>query len=190
MGKNRFKLPFESADGITTIISVYLEQYWIHQWLAASRGLLPDVVPDDFDIPPAESFETDELEDDDEALLVWISVLQEWLDKNLSQLENYLRRLEASLLATRVNVWVSLVLGSLYAGILLSMSLPPKQTHQLSASIRYFIPLLPWPIALFFIALRERSIYYTKSYLARVGQIRESVAGRAFVPSKNIGWFR
>ncbi|KAF3099953.1 hypothetical protein TWF569_003925 [Orbilia oligospora] len=192
MATNRLKSPVESANAIKKNTASYLRQYWQHQWLAASRGLLPGIDPNSSDAPPNSSFAPGELDDDDKMLLARLDTTKNALERCFSQLDEYLRRLETSLLATRARLWVGSVVGVLLASFVLLLAFPPKfnQNQRIQGSARSFIPLLPSPITLYLVASRERSIRRTRISIARLNHIRESVALSTFVPSENISWLR
>ncbi|KAF3913983.1 hypothetical protein ABW21_db0208036 [Orbilia brochopaga] len=176
--------PLESANALKRNIALYLRQYWQHQWLAATRGLLPGIHPDNDDAPPADSFEPGELQEDDKMLFARLNTVQKTLDGSFAQLNAYLQRVKHSLLATRVRLWIGAAIGVLFAGSVLLWTLLP------SKRFRPLVMLIPSPVAIYLVVSRERSIRRTKEAMARIGHIRKLVARNAAVSSDDAYWIR
>ncbi|KAK6353038.1 hypothetical protein TWF696_005029 [Orbilia brochopaga] len=176
--------PLETANALKRNIALYLHQYWQHQWLAATRGLLPGIHPDNSDAPPADSFEPGELQEDDKMLMARLNTVQKTLDGSFAQLNAYLQRLKASLLKTRIRLWIGAIIGTIFAGSVLIWTLLP------SKRFRPPVLLMPSPLAVYVVMSRERSIRRTKESMARIGRIRKAVARSAPVSSEDAYWIR
>ncbi|KAJ6263556.1 hypothetical protein Dda_2120 [Drechslerella dactyloides] len=178
------RAPLETANSLKWNIALYLHQYWQHQWLAATRGLLPGIPPNNTDVPPASSFEPGELQEDDKLLLARLSTVQKTLDGSFAQLHAYLQRVKSSLLETRVKLWIGSILGLLFAGSVLIWTLIP------SKRFRPLVMLIPSPITIYVLTSRERNIRRTKSAIGRISYIRRAVARSAAVPREDAYWIR
>ncbi|KAJ4141764.1 hypothetical protein NW768_000981 [Fusarium equiseti] len=94
-------LPFYSVGITKAQGAVYLDQYRLSQWLAASRGLLGSSTDMASRPPRNEEFPRGYLDEDDEMVLARLRKAQASLEPSLSRLDQDLRKLRRALLSTR-----------------------------------------------------------------------------------------
>ncbi|KAM0250813.1 hypothetical protein ACHAP5_002030 [Fusarium lateritium] len=94
-------LPFYSVRITKAHGAIYLHQYRLSQWIAASRGLLGSTAHIPSRPPRSEEFPRGHLEEDDEMVLARLRKAQASLQTSLSRLDQDLQQLQNALLSSR-----------------------------------------------------------------------------------------
>ncbi|RSL59726.1 hypothetical protein CEP54_007141 [Fusarium duplospermum] len=162
-------IPFYSANITKAHGAVYLNQYRLSQWLAASRGLFENTTNKSSCPPRPEEFPHGHLEEDDEMVLARLRKAQASLQTSLSRLDRDLQQLQNALLSTRKN-WAA------RTGLIDQQQLQP------------LIPLVPSPIAILLIASRERQIWAVAAARSRLEALRDTVESSQPVSPEDTAW--
>ncbi|RTE84138.1 hypothetical protein BHE90_001238 [Fusarium euwallaceae] len=189
-------LPFYSANITKAHGAVYLHQYRLSQWLAASRGLLENTTHKSSCPPQPEEFPRGHLEEDDEMVLARLRKAQASLQTSLSRLDQDLQKLQNALLSTRKERAVRTGLITLFACAFLSVFVALSRRGQMPSldviprRLQPLIPLVPSPIAILLIASRERQIWAVAAAKSRVEALRVTVGSSQPVSPEDIAWLK
>lgn len=171
----------------------YLGQYRRHQQRAVSRGLVPRTKLTTND---AESLEHPpiEHEDSDEMLSSRLQYTRNKSLETLSELHGNVSGVLNTLSAQRWPVWVRSGLLSVLASAILAILLKRIRSSGESllrfppAFLQSWLPLVPYPIAAFFVGLHERRISCTKAASAKITGLITAVESSESVSQGDIDW--
>ncbi|WAO87540.1 Hypothetical protein NCS54_00485300 [Fusarium falciforme] len=186
--------PFYSVGVTKAHSAIYLNQYRLSQWLAASRGLLGSTTHRPSRPPRPEEFPRGHLEEDNEMVLARVRKAQASLQTSLSRLDQDLQKLQNALLSTRRKSAVRTGLFTLFACAFLSILVAWSRRGQMLGmymvprTLQPLVPLLPSPIAILLIANRERQIWAVASARSRVEALRVTLGSSQPVSPEDIAW--
>ncbi|KAH7242947.1 hypothetical protein B0J15DRAFT_501639 [Fusarium solani] len=186
--------PFYSVRVTKAHIAIYLNQYRLSQWLAASRGLLRSTTHMPSRPPRPEGFPRGHLEEDDEMVLSCLRKAQASLQTSLSRLDQDLQQLQKPLLSTRKQRAVRAGLITLFLSAFLSVFVALSRRGQMPSmymvpcTLQPLVPLLPSPIAILLIANRERQIWAVAAARSRVEALRVILRSSQPVSPEDIAW--
>ncbi|KAF1962891.1 hypothetical protein CC80DRAFT_588385 [Byssothecium circinans] len=183
--------PFYTANATKSSAASYLRQYRKHQRLAATRGLIPGLETQEFDESDEIEYGEGRREESNALVLARLRKIQSSLHSTLTQIDADLERLRKNLMLTRTGVRVRAACIALIVSVFLSIMTRQGNAAgivNIPRSLQPYIPLIPSPIAIYYIAAREQQISAVVASRARVEELRVAVASAYHVSSEEVEW--